>query len=93
VALKTRPGTGEAQRRPEAAENGPLCGLAKESRKKYCLRPQGRLTDRRSSFYGAPMSLLLPHEISKPPNLFKAFNHYKLLKKLLKSSAAAAAAG
>jgi hypothetical protein len=39
------------------------------------------------------MSLLLPHEVLKPPDLFKAFNHYKLLKKLLKSSAAAAAAG
>jgi hypothetical protein len=53
-----------------------------------------RPTDRRSSSSsGAPMSLLLPHEILKPPDLFKAFNHYKLLKKLLKSSAAAAAAG
>jgi hypothetical protein len=39
------------------------------------------------------MSLLLPHKILKPPDLFKAFNHYKLLKKLLKSSAAATAAG
>jgi hypothetical protein len=28
AAWKTRPGTGEAQRWPEAAENGPLCGLA-----------------------------------------------------------------
>jgi hypothetical protein len=39
------------------------------------------------------MSLLLPHEVLKPPDLFKTFNHYKLLKKLLKSPAAAAAAG